>query len=78
VVDAFDAMTSDRQYRSRLDVDHARTQLIQGKGTQFDAELVDVFLRVIANYDELQQEMEELHIGTDSYPPPDEYMQDDH
>jgi len=32
VVDAFDAMTSDRQYRSRLDVDHARTQLIQGKG----------------------------------------------
>ena len=75
VVDAFDAMTSDRQYRSRLDVTHARRQLVQGKGTQFDAELVDVFLEVIANYDELQQEMENLHIGTDSYLAPDEYVQ---
>jgi len=63
VVDAFDAMTSDRQYRSRMDVDHAKNQLIQGKGSQFDAQVVDVFLSILEQYDRIQEDMAALDIG---------------
>jgi HD-GYP domain-containing protein (c-di-GMP phosphodiesterase class II) len=45
VVDAFDAMTSDRPYRAGLSVETARAELIAGKGTQFDPAVVDAFLR---------------------------------
>ncbi|MGC9313250.1 MAG: HD domain-containing phosphohydrolase [Sediminispirochaetaceae bacterium] len=45
VVDAFDAMTSDRPYRRALPLDVALAELERGKGTQFDPELVDHFLQ---------------------------------
>lgn len=45
ISDAFDAMTSDRPYRSRLSEYEALRRLREAAGTQFDAELVDVFLR---------------------------------
>ena len=67
VVDAFDAMTSDRHYRPRLDLEKAKAQLISGKGTQFDEEIVDTFIHVLNNYEEMKKEMESRHIGTDSY-----------
>ncbi|WP_413302984.1 HD-GYP domain-containing protein [Bacillus sp. 1P10SD] len=43
VADAFDAMTSNRSYRNALAVDEAYKRIIEGKGTQFDPELVDLF-----------------------------------
>jgi putative nucleotidyltransferase with HDIG domain len=43
VADAFDAMTSNRSYRNALSVDEAYKRIIEGKGTQFDPELVDLF-----------------------------------
>jgi putative nucleotidyltransferase with HDIG domain len=67
VVDAFDAMTSDRQYRSRMDLERAKNQLIQGKETQFDGKIVDVFIDILEGYDDMQKEMDKLHIGVDSY-----------
>jgi diguanylate cyclase (GGDEF)-like protein len=45
--DAFDAMTTDRPYRKRLPLSEACRRLERGAGTQFDPELVDVFLRLI-------------------------------
>jgi putative nucleotidyltransferase with HDIG domain len=69
VVDAFDAMTSDRQYRPRLDFDAARRQLQQGKDTQFDGRIVDIFLSLLDHYPQMQDEMEARHIGIDSYYP---------
>ncbi|MBC8569285.1 HD domain-containing response regulator [Zongyangia hominis] len=48
VVDAFDAMTSHRQYRKNLDMQMARQELINGKGTQFDAAMVDIFLDILS------------------------------
>jgi putative two-component system response regulator len=45
VVDAFDAMTSDRPYRPALPLDVALGELERGRGTQFDPKLVDHFLR---------------------------------
>jgi len=63
VVDAFDAMTSDRQYRTRMELGHARDQLIMGKGTQFDSEIVDVFVGLLQNYDTIINDMSGLKIG---------------
>ena len=44
VVDAFDAMTTDRPYRAALPLDHAVTEIERMAGTQFDPEVVKVFL----------------------------------
>ncbi len=47
VVDSFDAMTSHRPYRNALSLEVARQELIDHRGTQFDPEVVHVFLRVL-------------------------------
>lgn len=47
VVDAFDAMTSDRPYRLGMPLEKALAILQQGAGTQWDAELVDTFMRIL-------------------------------
>ena len=48
VADAFDAMTSSRPYRRALSVEVARQQLRDNSGTQFDPEVVDLFMRAEA------------------------------
>jgi len=47
VADAYDAMTSDRQYRQKLLQSVAVDQLKKGRGTQFDGNIVDCFISVI-------------------------------
>jgi response regulator RpfG family c-di-GMP phosphodiesterase len=47
IPDSFDAMTTSRAYRAALPVEHARDILAAGAGTQFDPELVRVFLTII-------------------------------
>ncbi|MGM7703247.1 diguanylate cyclase [Pseudalkalibacillus sp. Hm43] len=48
VADAFHSMTSERPYRKApLSVSHAIEELRRGKRTQFDAEVVDQFIKVI-------------------------------
>jgi putative nucleotidyltransferase with HDIG domain len=47
VADAYDAMSSDRPYRETLNSDQIRRQLIGHCGTQFDEELVEIFLRLM-------------------------------
>lgn len=44
VVDAFDAMTSERAYRKKLDYGLAAREMAHCAGTQFDPRLVEVFL----------------------------------
>jgi putative two-component system response regulator len=44
ISDAFDAMTSTRPYRKALPLDYAISELIHGKGKQFDPQLVDIFI----------------------------------
>ena len=46
VADSFDAMTSDRPYRSALPVHTARSVIDAGRGELFDPEIVDAFLAV--------------------------------
>lgn len=48
VADAFDAMTSERPFRERpLTLEEAREELLKNSGTQFDSEIVKVFLQLI-------------------------------
>lgn len=61
VADAFDAMMSDRQYRSKLELGTAVEQLKDGRGTQFDADLVDMFVDLLANFELIQEELEALN-----------------
>jgi HD-GYP domain-containing protein (c-di-GMP phosphodiesterase class II) len=44
VADTFDAITHRRRYREGQPIDVAREVLLEGRGTQFDPELVDLFL----------------------------------
>jgi putative two-component system response regulator len=45
VADTYDAMTSERPYREAMSAEATYTEIERGKGTQFDPEVVDAFLR---------------------------------
>lgn len=47
--DAYDAMTSDRPYRSKLSPDMAIQELKVNSGTQFDPQVTNVFLKSLEN-----------------------------
>src|SRR5204863_1680645 len=51
VIDAWDAMTSDRPYRQAMPKPAAVAELRRQAGTQFDPKLVELFLRVIDRLD---------------------------
>ncbi len=45
VVDCFDALTSDRPYRPRLNTEEAFATILQGRGSLYDPLVVDTFLK---------------------------------
>ena len=47
VADAFDAMTSNRVYRNHMDTDYVMNEMVRGRGTQFDPDALDAFLRLV-------------------------------
>jgi putative nucleotidyltransferase with HDIG domain len=47
VADSFDAMTSDRPYRKALPLEVAVGELEKHSGSQFDPEVVEVFLKIL-------------------------------
>ncbi len=65
IADAYDAMNSDRIYRKALDKEIIRKELIQGRGTQFDPDYLDVFLHL---FDEgkLELDQEKYKKSTDA------------
>ena len=42
-------MTSDRPYRAAMSTERAIQQLVLGKGTQFEASVVDAFIEILEN-----------------------------
>jgi putative two-component system response regulator len=50
VVDAWDAMTTDRPYRSALERSEAVQRLRRGAGTQWDPNVVEAFLALEAEH----------------------------
>lgn len=47
VVDAYDAMTSNRIYRKRLTDDDVINEIEKGSGTQFDPKITEIFVRLL-------------------------------
>ena len=56
IVDAFDAMTNDRAYRSAMTKGEAIEEIRSNSGTQFDPEVTRVFIEKV-----LGQEWEQLN-----------------
>jgi HD-GYP domain-containing protein (c-di-GMP phosphodiesterase class II) len=49
VVDAYDAMTSDRPYRKNLGMEEALRRLREAKNKQFDPIVVDALIECLRN-----------------------------
>jgi HD-GYP domain-containing protein (c-di-GMP phosphodiesterase class II) len=64
VIDALDAITSDRPYRKGLPFDAARAEIKRQSGIQFDPQAVEVFVAE----DNTLREMVELKCGTVAVP----------
>ena len=47
VVDAYESMVSDRPYRKALSSKKIRQELLEGAGTQFDPDIVRIFIKVL-------------------------------
>jgi HD-GYP domain-containing protein (c-di-GMP phosphodiesterase class II) len=46
IIDVFDALTSERPYKKPLAIEHTLELLEEGRGTQFDPEILDAFYRI--------------------------------
>ena len=60
VADTFDAMTSNRQYRKALTLQHARQELERCKDTQLDGRVVDAFKALLDSKAFWQKAQEEM------------------
>jgi HD-GYP domain-containing protein (c-di-GMP phosphodiesterase class II) len=56
VVDAFDAMTTDRPYRKGLAIQEAIAEIAKGSGSHFDPEVADAFMIVIKKHGAIKRE----------------------
>lgn len=55
IVDVFDALTHDRIYRPAMNKNEALKILCQGRGSQFDPDLLDLFLEQISAIEQIAQ-----------------------
>src|SRR5260370_24567106 len=64
VVDTLDAMTSDRPYRSALPFRDARNEIERLAGTQFDSQVVSIFLGIPnETWEAIQEQTSTIQIG---------------
>ncbi|TMQ22732.1 MAG: response regulator [Candidatus Rokuibacteriota bacterium] len=69
VADVFDAITSNRPYRTALPLDAAREEVARGCGTHFDPIVAEAFLRIpLAKLEEITRDYETLTNGAAGVP----------
>ena len=54
VCDAFDAMVSERPYKDTMSVEEAIAELRRCSGTQFDADVVEAFVTIVQDRDDVE------------------------
>jgi ribonuclease P protein subunit RPR2 len=70
VADVFDAITSNRPYRTALALDEAREEITRGIGSHFDPAVVEAFMRIPPErLDEINRHYESLTSGRAPGPP---------
>jgi putative nucleotidyltransferase with HDIG domain len=70
VADVFDAITSNRPYRTALPVDEARDEIARGSGTHFDPAVAQAFLKIpLGRLEEITRHYESLAGGAVGDPP---------
>lgn len=65
IADAYDAMTSNRIYRHKLDPETVIEEFENGRGTQFDPNLTDLFLDMLRSGFDVTKEEWDLPLGGD-------------
>ena len=65
VADAFSAMTADRPYRRRMPLEDACAELERASGTQFDPEIVRVFVEEVRKKPPSEKELRDLQAALD-------------
>jgi HD-GYP domain-containing protein (c-di-GMP phosphodiesterase class II) len=60
VADSFDAMISDRPYRSAMSLDDAVDELARGRGTQFDPEIAELLIDHAEEFKEIGRRADEV------------------
>ena len=56
LVDVYDALTSERCYKTAMSHDEAVDIILKGRGTHFDPEIVDAFLHISGNFIRLPEQ----------------------
>jgi len=69
VADAFDAMTSDRPYRSKRPLEAALEEIGRGAGTQFDPVVADAFTTIpLAHLEQISRYLDVQSVGRPARP----------
>ena len=58
VADVYDALTSKRSYKQAWDEKDAYNEIVKGKGTQFDTDVVEAFERAYAKINEVRSSLQ--------------------
>ena len=67
VADVFDALTSDRVYHSAVSIEAAADYLRAGRGTSFDAVIVDVLIEHLDEADDIRRRYADEHLRPAPY-----------
>lgn len=59
IADVFDALTTDRVYRAAFPVETALEMMTDARGTQFDAELLDLFMALLPEILEAKKKLDD-------------------
>jgi putative two-component system response regulator len=59
--DVYDALTSKRCYKEPFTHERSVSIIAEGRGTQFDPDIVDVFLDIADEFDLIRERLQEDH-----------------
>ncbi len=66
VADVYDALVSDRPYRDGFSLEKIIAMIVEGRGSHFDPEVVDAFLRVMEDEAEQAEQAEQVSEAVES------------
>lgn len=59
IADVYDALISKRVYKAPMSHEEATTIILKGKGSHFDPDMVDAFIKIQDKFDGIAKEFED-------------------